>query len=319
MAMLTATLVIFPNSPAAANLPPAELEKRQASFNARRAVLRSNPSLYISKTRLSIRQLPLFVTDRVLKRLAIHSIRAFDAEVKAGEREGLTRAEETDTTLSAALAARHDKGKGKGKGGKGGKERETAVIQSKVVRQAEKSDALTGMGKSKGYGFLELRSHKEALKVVRWANNNPEAGKLMWEWWKVEMGELLERTKKSLVQARDAKSAEVPETEGAGESKSDETQRHKRKPQESVEELESRVRKLESRLAEGDDRSEGGMRGGKTLIMEFSVENVQVSGVHVECGNIARRCCQIIVTQPQHRVPSIGTYPCPCAYVRSSC
>jgi nucleolar protein 4 len=277
--MLIFTLVIFPNSPAAANLPPAELEKRQASFNARRAVLRSNPSLFISKTRLSIRQLPLFVTDRVLKRLAIHSIRAFDAEVKAGEREGLTRAEETDATLSAALAARHDKAKGNGKGkGKGGKERETAVIQSKVVRQAEKSDALTGMGKSKGYGFLELRSHKEALKVVRWANNNPEAGKLMWEWWEVEMGELLERTKKTLAQARDAKSTKVDETEG------------------SVEELESRVRKLESRLAEGDDRSEGGMRGGKTLIMEFSVENVQVSEVHVGSGNTARRYCQIVVT-----------------------
>jgi nucleolar protein 4 len=285
--MLIFTLVIFPNSPAAANLPPAELEKRQASFNARRAVLRSNPSLFISKTRLSIRQLPLFVTDRVLKRLAIHSIRAFDAEVKAGEREGLTRAEETDTTLSAALAARHDKAKGnaKGKGGKGGKERETPVIQSKVVRQAEKSDALTGMGRSKGYGFLELRSHKEALKVVRWANNNPEAGKLMWEWWKVEMGELLERTKKCLAQARDAKSTKVPEAEGGGEEMSDEKQKQKPKSQESVEELESRVRKLESRLAEGDDRSEGGMRGGKTLIMEFSVENVQVSDVHVGCGS----------------------------------
>jgi nucleolar protein 4 len=285
--MLIFTLVIFPNSPAAANLPPAELEKRQASFNARRAVLRSNPSLFISKTRLSIRQLPLFVTDRVLKRLAIHSIRAFDAEVKAGEREGLTRAEETDTTLSAALAARHDKAKGnaKGKGGKGGKERETPVIQSKVVRQAEKSDALTGMGRSKGYGFLELRSHKEALKVVRWANNNPEAGKLMWEWWKVEMGELLERTKKSLAQARDAKSTKVPEAEGGGEEMWDEKQKQKPKSQESVEELESRVRKLESRLAEGDDRSEGGMRGGKTLIMEFSVENVQVSDIHVGCSS----------------------------------
>jgi nucleolar protein 4 len=66
---------------------------------------------------------------------------------------------------------------------------------------------------------------------------------------------------------------------------SDEKQKQKPKSQESVEELESRVRKLESRLAEGDDRSEGGMRGGKTLIMEFSVENVQVSDIHVGCSS----------------------------------
>lgn len=232
---------MFPNSPAAAGLPEAEVEKRQASFNARRTLLRSNPSLYISKTRLSIRQLPLFVTDRGLKRLAIHAVREFDAEVEAGTREGLTRAEETDDTLSAALAARKEKKK------RG--ERDTAVIQSKVVRQSEKLDPLTGQGRSKGYGFLEMRSHKEALKVLRWANNNPEAGVLFGEWWKVEMGEILERTKASLEKAREGK-------------------------KEEAEEIEARVRRLESRVAE--KTLENGMRGGKTLMIEFSIENVQV-------------------------------------------
>jgi nucleolar protein 4 len=234
--------VVFPNSPAAAALPEAEVEKRQASFNARRALLRSNPSLYISKTRLSIRQLPLFVTDRGLKRLAIHAIREFDAEVEAGNREGLTRAEETDETLSPALEARKEKKK------RG--ERETAVIQSKIVRQSEKLDPLTAQGRSKGYGFLEMRSHKDALKVLRWANNNAEVGALFGEWWKVELGEILERTKATLAKAREEK-----------------------KP--DVEELEARVKRLEARVAEKG--TENGMRGGKTLMIEFSIENVQVS------------------------------------------
>ena len=85
--------MIMPNTPAAASLTPAEVELRTKSFNARRALLRSNPSLFISKTRLSIRQIPLFVTERVLKRLAIHAVRAFEGEVKQGERTALTRDE----------------------------------------------------------------------------------------------------------------------------------------------------------------------------------------------------------------------------------
>ena len=245
---LIKTTVIFPNSPAASNLPAAEVEKRQDSFNARRALLRSNPSLYISKTRLSIRQLPLFATDRTLKRLAIHAARAFDDEVKDDDWNGLSRAEQTDTTLSPALEARNDKG---GKGKKRG-ERETVVIQSKVVRQSEKVDPLSSQGRSKGYGFLEMRSHQAALKVLRWANNNSQVGGLLSEWHKEEMKDLLERTKKGLDVAR-----------------------RKKDGKEEVEELETRIKRLEARLGEKETR-DGGMRGGKTLLIEFSIENVQV-------------------------------------------
>lgn len=240
--------VVFPNSPAAAALPAVEVEKRQAAFNARKALLRSNPALYVSKTRLSIRQLPLFLTDRGLKRLGIHAVRTFDAEVEAGTREALSRVEETDSTLSPALEARAASGKAPKRG-----ERQTAVVQSKVVRQNEKVDPLTGSGRSKGYGFLELRSHKEALKVLRWANNNAAVGPLVWEWWVAELQELRERAKGQLERARNGE-----------------------KEKESVEELEARLKKIDARLAEGDDRSQGGMRGGKTLLIEFSIENAQV-------------------------------------------
>ncbi|RXK42197.1 hypothetical protein M231_00555 [Tremella mesenterica] len=258
--------VLFPNSPAAATLPAAELEKRQASFNARKALLRSNPSLYISKTRLSIRQLPLFATDRTLKRLAIHAVRTFDTEVASSSRAPLSRTEESDESLSPALAAREanmdkEKAKGKGKG-----ERQTPVIQSKIVRQTDKLDPITEKGRSKGYGFLEMRSHKDALKVLRWANNNLEAGPLMAAWWKEELVELVEKAKKGLQEARE---------EGKGE------------------EAERRVKLLESRAREGES---GGMRGGKTLLIEFSVENVQVVKRRVDKIAVARDS-----TQPMKR------------------
>jgi nucleolar protein 4 len=249
-------------------MPEAEIAKRQDAFSARKTLLKSNPSLYISKTRLSIRQLPLFVTDRTLKRLAIHAIRTFDAEVEAKTRAPLDRSEEMDDTVSPAVVARD----GKKKRG----ERETAVIQSKVVRQSEKTDPITGQGKSKGYAFLEMRTHKDALKVLRFANNNPEVGKLVLEWYKIELGEMLEKAKKDLKNKRENKSKV---TEAAAEAvdrdKEDEKPvEAKAKPEAVTEEdLEAKVRKIESGLQERQD----GMRGGRTLLVEFSIENVQVS------------------------------------------
>lgn len=258
-------------------MPEAEVAKRQDAFNARKTLLRSNPSLYISKTRLSIRQLPLFVTDRTLKRLAIHAIRTFDAEVEASTREPLNRAEETDETVSEAIKSRTSKKK------RG--ERDTAVIQSKIVRQTEKTDPITGQGKSKGYAFLEMRTHKDALKVLRYANNNPEVGKLMLEWYKIELGEMLEKAKKELRKKREGKSQPAAASDAASSDEDEDDKDEKKKEKKSVEketkaedgqteeDLEARVKKIESGLQERQD----GMRGGKTLLMEFSIENVQVS------------------------------------------
>jgi nucleolar protein 4 len=248
-------------------MPEAEIAKRQDAFTARKTLLKSNPSLYISKTRLSIRQLPLFVTDRTLKRLAIHAIRTFDQEVEASTREPLNRQEENDDTISPAVVARD----GKKKRG----ERETAVIQSKVVRQSEKTDPITGQGKSKGYAFLEMRTHKDALKVLRYANNNPEVGKLVLEWYKIELGEMLEKAKKDLKAKRENKS-KVVEDVAVDSDKEEEAKPVEPKPkgpEVTEEDLEARVRKIESGLQERQD----GMRGGKTLLLEFSIENVQVS------------------------------------------
>lgn len=247
-------------------MPEAEIAKRQDAFTARKTLLKSNPSLYISKTRLSIRQLPLFVTDRTLKRLAIHAIRTFDQEVEASTREPLNRQEENDDTISPAVVARD----GKKKRG----ERETAVIQSKVVRQSEKTDPITGQGKSKGYAFLEMRTHKDALKVLRYANNNPEVGKLVLEWYKIELGEMLEKAKKDLKAKRENKSkVEAAAVDSDKEEEAKPVEPKSKGIEVTEEDLEARVRKIESGLQERQD----GMRGGKTLLLEFSIENVQVS------------------------------------------
>lgn len=170
--------VILPNTPAAETLPSVEVQKRTDSHNARRALLGSNPSLYVSKTRLSIRQIPTYVTERMLKRLATHAIQVFDEEVTSGSRAGLSEEE----MARDEPASDGDKARNKGKA-------IPRVRQAKIVRQADRVDALTGKGRSKGYGFLELREHADALRVLRWANNNPDVLSLFSEWRSAELAE----------------------------------------------------------------------------------------------------------------------------------
>ena len=116
-----------------------------------------------------------------------------------------------------------------------GKGRNRGVRQAKIVRQADRVDAVTGKGRSKGYGFLELGAHADALRVLRWANNNLEVGRLFEEWWKEELGDLIKIEKK------------------------------KEKKEEG------RLERMKAELAEGAEK-----RARGTLIVEFSIENVQV-------------------------------------------
>ncbi|RPD65456.1 RNA-binding domain-containing protein [Lentinus tigrinus ALCF2SS1-7] len=235
--------IILPNTPAAESLPAAEIEKRTQSFNARRALLRSNPSLFVSRTRLSIRQLPLFVTERMLKRLAIHAIRAFESEVKAEKRESLNSDElaeptpaedDEDVKMEDDDEASHKKRKGKDRKGKG---RNTGVKQAKVVRQQDRVDPVTGKGRSRGYGFLELGTHADALRVLRWANNNFAVGRLFEEWWKAELEDLIAAEKHKDAAKRD----------------------------------ETRIKRIREEIEKGVPPKSRG-----TLIVEFSIENIQV-------------------------------------------
>ncbi|EST06452.1 RNA recognition motif domain protein [Kalmanozyma brasiliensis GHG001] len=243
--------VPFPNSDFAAKFAPSETEKRLQSFQVRKAQLGANPSLFVSKTRLSVRSLPLFVSDRMLKRLAVHAVKAFGAEVRAKEREDLDADEKADRTLSAA---------GENRKRKPG-ERPTAVVQSKVVRQHDRVEALTGLGKSKGYGFLEMKSYHDALKVIRWANANKGVSKLFGTWWVDELSQQVDRIATQI----HAKNKLLEEKKG------DEAEMLRKE----VEELTTRRQRLRAKLAElGEDGAGGEKERGGMLMIEFAIENV---------------------------------------------
>ncbi|KAF7295163.1 Ribosome biogenesis [Mycena indigotica] len=218
--------VILANTPAAEALSAADLERRTTSFNTRKALLKSNPALFISRTRLSVRQIPLFVTERGLKRLAIHAVRAFQDDVKNGTRLELSTDELAEPDSDGEEPKKLSKKQLFG--------RRTGVKQAKIVRQSERVDPVTGKAKSKGYGFVEMNKHADALRLLRWANNNPNVMSLFETWWKEEL--------QDLIKAEKAK----------GENEQDDT----------------RLKKMQSELEIESRKTKG------TLILEFSIENI---------------------------------------------
>ncbi|CAG8483011.1 13995_t:CDS:10 [Acaulospora colombiana] len=114
-------------------------------------LLAKNPNLYISKTRLSIRNMPLTVDESKLKSLGKESVKNFKEEVRKGERDDLTKSEKM-----------------------WGWDKLVCIKQAKIVRSKDKIDSSIQKLRSKGYGFLEYTEHAHALAALRFLNNNPK-------------------------------------------------------------------------------------------------------------------------------------------------
>lgn len=176
--------VIDGESKQADEINKPDLEARTASYEARKALLRTNPSLYVSRVRLSVRQLPLYATDSLLRKIAMHALREWPKEVKARNRKDL-KPEELKVEEEEIEPVKTKKD--------GTVIPPARVRQAKVLRQADRLDPLTGLGRSKGYGFLEVRSHADALKVLRYCNANSDIMKLLRTWWSDELKAQIEK------------------------------------------------------------------------------------------------------------------------------
>ena len=252
--------MIFPSWAIAQTLHPADIQARQSSFDARKGLLRSNPSLYISRTRLSVRQIPLYVSDGMMKRLANYAMKEFEKEVKNGHQKPLTADEQSTTIVDA--------------GSLGGLPQTTAerirgvppskVRQAKILRQADRVDPLSGMGRSKGYGFLELATHGDALRVLRWANANKDVGALFRGWWRETLEKMIEKVEngESLTGAGAGKKISEKEKE-------ERLKRLREKMSDLVEEEEIAAGKAAKASSKGKTVGEGG-RSSKCLIVECS-------------------------------------------------
>ncbi len=145
-------------------LSQSEIKMREDSAKQRQTLIRSNPTLHASLTRLSVRNLPRSITSKDLKALAREAAVGFATDVKAGSRRPLSKEELARGGEEMKEAEKARKAKGKG-----------IVKQAKVVfegREGGKVAEDSGAGRSRGYGFIEYSSHRWALMGLRWLNGH---------------------------------------------------------------------------------------------------------------------------------------------------
>ncbi len=190
-------------------ISPSEIIQREESAKQRKKLIQGNPTLHLSLTRLSIRNLPRNYTSKDIKQLAVKAYCGFAEDVKKSLRTPLSKEElaRGGEEMRAAEAA-HKLKKKKG----------SIVTQSKVVfegREGNKVSEKSGAGKSRGYGFIEYISHRGALMGLRWLNGHQlenAAGKkqrLIVE-FAIENAQVIQRRKEREEKARN-RSKEVVE------------------------------------------------------------------------------------------------------------
>lgn len=153
------------NSPLYKKLSPSEVKMREDSFKQRQSFIKKNPTLHLSLTRLSIRNIPRQVTSKDLKQLARQAVVGFAEEVKKNLRQPLSAEEQHRASDEMKEADKLRKQKGKG-----------IVKQATIVfegRDGTKIGENTGAGRSRGYGFIEYFTHRHALMGLRWLNGHP--------------------------------------------------------------------------------------------------------------------------------------------------
>ncbi|CCJ30685.1 unnamed protein product [Pneumocystis jirovecii] len=131
-------------------LNETERDMRNQSLTQRKKLLEKNPSLYISLTRLAVRNIPKDISDKDLKALARKACVDFAKEVKEKKRAPLTREENL-----------RDGNPKKGKKG--------IVRQAKILQEKN--------GQARGCGFIEYVGHRWALMGLRWLNGRKISSK----------------------------------------------------------------------------------------------------------------------------------------------
>lgn len=143
-------------------LGKAEIDLREASAKQRQRLIKSNPNLCLSLTRLSVRNIPRSIDSKALKALAREAVVGFSKDVKTGLRQPLSKEELARGGVEMREAERRRKAAGKG-----------IVKQAKVVFEDKSGSKVgDGAGRSRGYGFLEYASHRNALAGLRWLNGH---------------------------------------------------------------------------------------------------------------------------------------------------
>ena len=209
-------------------LGKAEIDIRESSAKQRQKLIKSNPNLCLSLTRLSIRNIPRHVDSKDLKALAREGIVGFAKDVSDGTRQPLSKEElkRGGDAMKEAEKRRREKGVG-------------VVKQAKIVFEGREGGKVKeGAGRSRGYGFIEYFTHRNALAGLRWLNGHlvkPKTGsdekpkRLIVE-FAIENAQVLQRRddRESQVRKRDQKKRDA-----GGEAAGDPKQKGKKRKRSS--------------------------------------------------------------------------------------
>ncbi|KIW31700.1 uncharacterized protein PV07_03302 [Cladophialophora immunda] len=200
-------------------LGKAEIDIRESSARQRQRLIKSNPNLCLSLTRLSVRNLPRGIDSKELKALAREAVVGFAKDVKEGLRQPLSKEELRRGGSEMQEAERRRKLSGKG-----------IVKQAKVVfEDKEGSKVKEGAGRSRGYGFIEYVGHRNALAGLRWLNGHMvkpqnaglDRGKRLIVEFAIENAQVIQRRNDREQKAREgggkrAKDNKLAKSEGSG-------------------------------------------------------------------------------------------------------
>lgn len=197
-------------------LSPTERQLREASAKQRRTLIEQNPSLHLSLTRLSIRNVPRSITSKDLKQLAREAVVGFATDLKAGKRQRLSKEELARGGEEMRQAEQDRRSKAQG-----------IVKQAKIVfegREGGKVEEKSGAGRSRGYGFIEYHTHRSALMGLRWLNGHQvdyqTLQKVKGGRGKENQKEVLEDRKKRLIVEFAIENAQVVQRRKENEAKS---------------------------------------------------------------------------------------------------
>ena len=139
---------------------PRELSRRIKWWKAKREKL-ENPNFHVSRTRLSVKNLPHFVTEKMLRKVFID--KANEIRTKCNEQKLSTDSKGEPAKNENIFESKWPK-----------------IIQSVIVREKEvilpdvleqEMEQIMKTPKSKRFGFIEFREHSDALLVLRSLNN----------------------------------------------------------------------------------------------------------------------------------------------------
>jgi len=176
-----------------------EIDIRESSARQRQRIIKNNPNLCLSLTRLSVRNLPRSIDSKALKALAREAVVGFAQDAKAGLRQPLSKEELRRGGDEEREAEKQRKLAGKG-----------IVKQAKIVFEDTKgSKVQEGAGRSRGYGFIEYFSHRNALAGLRWLNGHMvkasggERGKRLIVEFAIENAQVIQRRNEQERRARE--------------------------------------------------------------------------------------------------------------------